>query len=323
MKKEIYKEIKNLTLTYKNIENKYSLFNIIQQYKLDQITRNLVRKILIKLFDQLIDNHFIIKKLQKKLRDDDLNIEELNDKLPNPNLLCNELKNCSACTPNPSCGWCASTNICLEGSKIGPNRGICKIYNFEKCPEKINCSKYKKCDECMSDTACGWCSEINLSLNICMTKNEGENGLCNSNFFHHAWKNNKLGKCPKIRTKKFIEYIQRNLHESNEFDLLKKDSKTEIEPPHFIDKYLKELNFTQNEKISGLIEIDRVYRENNKTKIEIKDLEKKLNDIENHLKLNDTIKEKSNTLFIINNNSFPSKDKRFERNYCFEFKCSY
>jgi len=48
---------------------------------------------------------------------------------------CSVYQACSACSSDPMCGWCASTNTCVEGSKSGPWLNKCNknSFSFDSC----------------------------------------------------------------------------------------------------------------------------------------------------------------------------------------------
>jgi hypothetical protein len=44
-------------------------------------------------------------------------------------------QNCSDCLANPRCGWCESSQKCVDGDIIGPFDGTgCRQYHYTECP---------------------------------------------------------------------------------------------------------------------------------------------------------------------------------------------
>lgn len=107
---------------------------------------------------------------------------------PNPNQqitndFCNLYEHCSDCTNDfyNQCGWCATTQTCVSGSKSGPsNSTTCPstsfMYGGNVCPTSQplfsgsstytdgTCGTLQNCYECANAAACGWCSSSNTCL---------------------------------------------------------------------------------------------------------------------------------------------------------------
>jgi len=80
---------------------------------------------------------------------------------------CNEQTNCDACTGMSECGWCAPTQTCLNGTKLGPFNSTCigDSWEFGKCTP---CAQFTDCRTCIArDTDCFWCQTINNGLGGC------------------------------------------------------------------------------------------------------------------------------------------------------------
>jgi hypothetical protein len=50
-------------------------------------------------------------------------------------LPCEQASNCSECSLNPGCVWCASTSTCLIGDIEGPSTTFCDDFHYQYCPE--------------------------------------------------------------------------------------------------------------------------------------------------------------------------------------------
>lgn len=71
---------------------------------------------------------------------------------------CADLKNCNACVANTTCGWCAPTWECKEGTPQGPNVGYCSgsAWNWNQC---IDCNSISDCRTCLAyGSDCHWCA---------------------------------------------------------------------------------------------------------------------------------------------------------------------
>jgi hypothetical protein len=301
IKKKVFKEIEVIEKLSSNLTKRMDLYDIRTRYQLDALSHSMIMQVEVALVDELMQIQEKIKKQKRDLIEDDIKIENLKNKLPNPNSVCNKLLNCSTCAANPRCGWCESSNQCVDGDKTGPKNGFCPFYNFDKCPHKSDCSSYNTCNQCMQDVGCGWCSDLNLNTHICLNKNEAEKGLCNFNFFHHVWKKNyKLSTCPKKSSKNFIDFIKKNLHHSNDFKLINKDplyspdtgDKFVIKVPDFNDitESLKSLEEILYKKIKEQISLDRLLKTLKRANKDMEKLRKEMKELEDNMKLNSTIK---------------------------------
>lgn len=295
-KQKINQKINELKDFMKNISHRYDLFDIKTQYQLNMIIQKVYEKIESSLLQELFQKLKQIEKTKKDLMTDEREIEKYTKNLPNPNSICRALNNCTTCTSNPDCGWCAHENICVEGTSGGPLAGKCMFYSYQKCPEQTDCSKHKKCKECIADVACGWCNNINLNNPTCMTKIEGEKGLCNRDYFYHIW-DMKLNTCPKITVSNFINYIDNGLHPSNQ-DIEKQES-YKIKPPREMDIMENNILLKQSidKKLKEEIQLDRLFKDYDNTKKKIEDLNKLNNVLEKELQLNRTIKTESKSNF--------------------------
>ena len=70
---------------------------------------------------------------------------------------CEHLPSCHECLSNRDCGWCASTETCLEGVVMGPLGSKCDAWDYGMCSHSQPCSARRACGECERDPACGWC----------------------------------------------------------------------------------------------------------------------------------------------------------------------
>eukprot|EP00029_Vermamoeba_vermiformis_P006926 TRINITY_DN2850_c0_g1_i1.p1 TRINITY_DN2850_c0_g1~~TRINITY_DN2850_c0_g1_i1.p1 ORF type:complete len:445 (-),score=-3.38 TRINITY_DN2850_c0_g1_i1:57-1391(-) len=124
---------------------------------------------------------------------------------PISKMKCSEHKNCSTCTPDPSCGWCSSTGKCLDARLDGTGpclNGSCpKYWNYKNCSEQ--CRSYDSCDGCSVDPDCSWCSggavptfdNEPLRTSFCVYGKINE-------FTHHclAWHNVTCPDCQKFNS---------------------------------------------------------------------------------------------------------------------------
>ena len=86
---------------------------------------------------------------------------------------CAQYRQCYACTTDPpmgNCGWCASTNQCLEGTGSGPTSGKCASWDWvntycpatpvPNTPAPDHCPTFSDCVSCTGAGLpfCGWCA---------------------------------------------------------------------------------------------------------------------------------------------------------------------
>uniref|UniRef100_A0A0G4HPW6 PSI domain-containing protein n=1 Tax=Chromera velia CCMP2878 TaxID=1169474 RepID=A0A0G4HPW6_9ALVE len=89
--------------------------------------------------------------------------KEPNEKCPA--VQCSKFDTCSSCAQNKGCGWCASSQTCIEGSNFV---GLCKDCqdgiscfkpeNDDYCPAS-QCSSFTMCTGCTAQKGCGWNAE--------------------------------------------------------------------------------------------------------------------------------------------------------------------
>eukprot|EP00301_Raphidiophrys_heterophryoidea_P018835 c382_g1_i1.p1 GENE.c382_g1_i1~~c382_g1_i1.p1 ORF type:complete len:165 (-),score=20.91 c382_g1_i1:126-584(-) len=78
---------------------------------------------------------------------------------------CKPIRACGPCAYDPDCGWCDSTEECLQGGELGPRVGNCTSWFFSFCKDEP-CSAYNGvgCAACTLDPFCGWCESSGLCL---------------------------------------------------------------------------------------------------------------------------------------------------------------
>jgi len=80
---------------------------------------------------------------------------------------CGDLGDCGSCTAEPTCGWCAPNQMCLNGTANGPYNFTCigNAWEFNGCTP---CDRFTDCRECMArDTDCFWCNTANSGKGGC------------------------------------------------------------------------------------------------------------------------------------------------------------
>ncbi len=73
---------------------------------------------------------------------------------------------CGACIAKPGCGWCKSTNSCLQGDASGPSGNTCPTIDWATTPTECtgpvggsSCSSKTNCADCLSGSGCKWCQD--------------------------------------------------------------------------------------------------------------------------------------------------------------------
>jgi hypothetical protein len=70
---------------------------------------------------------------------------------------CADARSCTACSLLPECGWCAESQVCVGGNKLGPFNTQCRFYDFSDC-RHVPCEARGSCGDCLKDLECGWCA---------------------------------------------------------------------------------------------------------------------------------------------------------------------
>ena len=191
------------------------------------------------------------------------------------------LNNCDACTGNPYCGWCASSNLCVEGDEHSPKLGQCSYYNYDKCSDKSNC-EYLNCNDCLGDSGCGWCNNVSP---VCIRKNDAESGLCRKDLFYNVWDKDN-NKCPDINVFNFLDYINNKLEKSSEIIIQEPDLHLNAPIVDYIEKEIDELN---EKMINNTLQINTLTKDYENKKKRLKDIEKEEIKMKVMSKWNDTI----------------------------------
>ncbi len=88
---------------------------------------------------------------------------------------CAAQSNCTACTAFPSCGWCAVTGRCVDGTATGPVGGTCAMgwaWIASACTSVDPCAASTTCTTCATQAGCGWCG----ATGRCVTANTADTG---------------------------------------------------------------------------------------------------------------------------------------------------
>jgi hypothetical protein len=107
--------------------------------------------------------------------------------VPAPGDPCNAITSCGECTPQATCGWCASTRRCMTGVVAGPTVGSCPsgwspfpmncttaAPDASTTPDVVvstpdvlsvdPCAGYGACGTCAAALNCGWCGAANRCM---------------------------------------------------------------------------------------------------------------------------------------------------------------
>jgi hypothetical protein len=213
---ELKKNISTLTSSLgeyvTNLTNRYQIYNKQNEHEINKINLIILQQLQTQLEAELIDIQKGIKAENLKIELYNIELEKYTNQLPQKNSICNMLTSCGSCVANPYCGWCSSTNQCVEGDEHSSIYGQCPFYDYNKCSENSNC-EYNSCKECLADAGCGWCNNVN---SVCLKKNEAESGLCRINLFYHVWRTDRNNKCPEVNIYNFLDYVDNKLEESSD-----------------------------------------------------------------------------------------------------------
>jgi len=109
-------------------------------------------------------------------------------------ILCRYLS-CAKCVASKTCGWCASSQTCMEGNRIAPlGNGTCAYWNFEAC--ESGCGTSPDCAGCVSRIGCGFCYD---SCECLQGNRMGPafNRTCNSGWYHSKLSEKKTCAAPQ------------------------------------------------------------------------------------------------------------------------------
>jgi hypothetical protein len=273
-----------------NLTNKYEIYNEQNEHEINKINLIILEQLQTQLEAELQTFQKNIQTEQSKIEKFDLELEKYTNKLPQKTSICSILTDCNSCVADPHCGWCASSNQCVEGNEFSSTFGKCSFYNFNKCSKNSNC-EYNNCNECLADPGCGWCNNVNP---ICLKKDEAEAGLCRMNLFYHVWRESN-NKCPEINIYNFLDYIDNKLEESKEVVI--PDEIVTIDIPRQED-VIKTIDRLNEEKVNSTITIDKFLRGYDSTMKELRDVESEEIKLNVMCGWNDTIQKEGKCLLI-------------------------
>ena len=181
------------------------------------------------------------KKLKETLHD----IAYLKNKLHNHKSECNKITTCNECSLNPSCGWCPLSNKCVDGTEYGPiDESECSVYEYDKCSQESDCSRYQSCESCISDVACAWCNDDLNGLG-CIDQIDDK---CPLEKRFHLW-DNLNNECP-FKKNKFLGRDDERRFEK-EFDMAPKEKE-------YIEEEIKRLNLFKEELMKKKESLERM-----------------------------------------------------------------
>ena len=75
-------------------------------------------------------------------------------------LSCKTHDTCQQCSRAAGCGFCGSTEKCMEGNEKGPisPTGCLSKWRMVECNDIPPCSSFESCPECLISPRCGWCA---------------------------------------------------------------------------------------------------------------------------------------------------------------------
>ena len=84
---------------------------------------------------------------------------------------CGHSETCSECSAHDDCGWCLTTQTCLNVTQATDRCGSSQFF-WGGCPEPRNCSEYQDCLGC-TDYSCWFCGS-----NCVDRPGDGDPGAC-------------------------------------------------------------------------------------------------------------------------------------------------
>lgn len=82
---------------------------------------------------------------------------------------CSSHDTCSDCVRSPGCGFCGSTETCMEGNDQGTfsPSGCDSGWRMVECDDLAPCSSFGTCEDCLRGARCGWCpSTLNRTREV-------------------------------------------------------------------------------------------------------------------------------------------------------------
>ena len=82
---------------------------------------------------------------EQELKQVQSEIDTLAAQLPLEDNPCNTITSCDDCAANDACGWCLSSNTCIQGNNNGPSYENCPFYDYKICTGGKDCLRFKDC----------------------------------------------------------------------------------------------------------------------------------------------------------------------------------
>lgn len=143
---ETLESIEEIKEKIRKVRKEHELQGLRFEWKINIINNKLMKQIEIMLIMHEIQLQREIVECEDRIRSLKIQIKKLKTSLPSSSSICYNLKNCRGCTANPGCGWCSSTQSCIEGDEKGPFNGSCSFYDFKQCIGPKPCNTYLKCE---------------------------------------------------------------------------------------------------------------------------------------------------------------------------------
>jgi hypothetical protein len=231
---EIKQSVDEIKDYFQDLDFKIQAQSVETSFKLTQINNKLAKQLTTQLSLHLYSLNNAINNILDDLKQLNRKISHIKAVIPDTSTTCSKHTDCSACTEDSGCGWCAMTQSCIPGTADGALDGSCSFWEYSKCaaPE---CSALKTCSDCIKDAACGWCGDSNEP--VCMKKEDGEED-CNEDKFVHLWKT--INVCPTLKENNKIARLLKLVN--------KAEGNLVLTDPEDIRKKREELNVYSIEK---------------------------------------------------------------------------
>jgi len=72
---------------------------------------------------------------------------------------CGSFTTCGECSMQADCGWCETSQECMNGDISGPT--TCDLWFYNGCIELPSCSTFRSCEQCVEQPHCGYCNHAN------------------------------------------------------------------------------------------------------------------------------------------------------------------
>lgn len=191
--KDILKEIDDLQNSFAKMQFEITTDSNEQHKRIGILNDRLSSHLKQQLTHQLFLTEKTEEEINSSIKTDEAALSSLEHEIY-LNTKCSSYQSCSQCATDSSCGWCISTDKCVEGDSERPLFTQCQSYSFSICDKEALCSQ-TTCGVCIANSICSWCATSHKPY----CSKEIDNNHCDKDLIINILGDNTI--CPMVNYK--------------------------------------------------------------------------------------------------------------------------